>query len=1303
MSYKIKKVNRGVERRDYTKYSSKLPLPNLVEIQTNTFKWFQKEGIQEVFNEVFPILSNDGTAVLTLENWEFRQPRTSIATAKSESKIYEAPIYANLKLAVSSHEEIPKILNEVPFTDPKQLITEWLKERTENKGIVFKQSSGSSYFFELKVKGSTVPDSIQVDVLEDKDSMLLVNVAIYKTGEVFLGEFPLMTDAGTFIINGSQKVIVSQLVRSPGAYFNRELNRKNGEIIYSVDIIPSRGTWLEFETETKKLADNKGHSLFYVKIDKSRKCTATSLLTTLGLHKDAILNLFDQAPLLANTYQQDNWTGNWQADWDNQVQEIYKKIRQGETATAEGASKYIYGLLFDKRKYDLTKAGRFKLQQKLTVANRLLGQTLAEDIVDVDGKVLVAKNTEVTRENFSHIQEILSKNVMLETIEFDSAIPGPNQVQKVHIYADKDNHKKILTLIGVPYGLTEECLTVPDILATMSYEISLMNNVGEIDDIDHLGNRRVRTVGELLQNQFRIGMMRIEKNVKEKLATSNLYKIKPSTIINNKPLTAIIGEFFNLSQLSQFMDQINPLSELTNKRRLTALGPGGLSRDRAGLEVRDVHPSHYGRICPIETPEGPNIGLINNLACYAQVNEHGFITTPYRKVTNGVIDNNDIHYLTASEEGNYIISQSSIKQDDDGKILEKNVVARYKGEDMIADVKDVDYIDVSPKQIVSIATSGIPFLENDDANRALMGANMQRQAVPLLNPESPIVGTGIEFEAARDSGAAIVAEENALVKYVDSNLITTESKEGIKTYTLASFERSNNGTALVHRPIVKVGDKIEKGQIIADGPSMDKGELAIGQNVVVAFTTYNGYNFEDAIIMSERVVMEDRFTSIHIDEYSIERRNTKQGAEDITRDVPNISEAAKKYLDADGIVAPGTEVKVGDILVGKVTPKGQAQLSPEDKLLHAIFGEKSRNVKDNSLRVPNGGEGIVQSIKRFSREDGFDLPADVLEVIKIYIVQKRKIQEGDKMSGRHGNKGVISRILPIEDMPHLEDGTPVDIMLNPQGVPSRMNIGQILEIHLGMAAKKLGVKVATPVFEGLNDKELNEIMTEAGMTNYGKVKLIDGQTGDVMDKPIAVGVMYMLKLSHMVDDKLHARNVGPYSLITQQPLGGKAQNGGQRFGEMEVWALEAYGAAHTLREILTIKSDDIKGRTKTYEAIVRSKEIPEPGIPESFNVLTKEIMGLGFDMYMEDDAGQKMAIKAYDDEESLDTNKNKLAYEDLQLGTTDEIINNLDADQGHKVDTTPLQIDGFGDDAESNDLYEDETNLSGEKEIEDGI
>ncbi|WP_339022825.1 DNA-directed RNA polymerase subunit beta [Spiroplasma endosymbiont of Crioceris asparagi] len=1235
MAYKIKKINNLVERRDYTKVSGNLELPNLIELQTETFEWFKKTGINEVFQEVFPIQSNDGNAILTLNSWEFRQPKMDERRARSEGKIYEAPIYGNLSLSVRMESiEVPK---ENITKDLKTSLKVWLEEKSESQGIVFKEEKEGIYFFGYKTKTSHKDDSIQLEIAGENEENYFVNVDVFKTTDVFFGEFPLMTNRGTFVINGSEKVIVSQLVRSPGSYFKKEIDRKNGEFIYQSSIIPVIGSWLEFEIDTKIQNQNKvakSEKIFNVKINKSRKSTATSFLTALGMTKEDVLNIFDKNQILENTYNYDSLTGEKYADWANAVQEIYKKIKQGESATTDGAIKYIYGLLFERRKYDLTKTGVFKLEKKLQLKNNLRGRVLAEDLIDINGKVVIKKDTEITKNNIDVVAKALDEGAMIEEISFSPEIKGStSKIQKIKVYKD-NNMGETIPVIGIVKEPKENntTLNVPDIIATVSYILNMVEGMGEEDDIDHLSNRRVRTVGELLQNQFRIGMMRIDKNVKEKLTTSNPYKMKPSNIINNKPLTAVIGEFFNLSQLSQFMDQTNPLSELTNKRRLTSLGPGGLSRDRAALEVRDVHTSHYGRICPIETPEGPNIGLINNLSTYAKIDEYGFIETPYRRVKDGKVVDGEYQYLTADEETNYVVAQANVNNVSELKTLSNEVVARYQGEEIITNSKEVDYVDVSPKQIVSIATSCIPFLENDDANRALMGANMQRQAVPLINPDSPIVGTGVEHEIARDSGIAVVAEEDGVVTYVDAKKVVIEEKTGVKTYVLDNFIRSNSGTSITHSPMVVVGQKVKKNEVLANGPSMDKGELALGQNVVVAFTTWNGYNYEDAIILSERVVVEDTFTSIHIDEYTIERRQTKQGPEEITREIPNISEVARKNLDEDGIVAVGTEVKVGDILVGKVTPKLQAQLSPEDKLLHAIFGEKLKNVKDNSLRVPNGGEGTVQSIKRFSRAEGADLPLDILEVIKIYIVQKRKIQEGDKMAGRHGNKGVVSKILPIEDMPHLEDGTPVDIMLNPQGIPSRMNIGQILELHLGMAAKKLGIKVATPVFEGVKEQDLNEIMKEAGMDNYGKVKLIDGRTGEAFDKPISVGVMYMLKLSHMVDDKLHARNIGPYSLITQQPLGGKAQNGGQRFGEMEVWALEAYGAAHTLQEILTIKSDDIKGRTKTYEAIVRSKPLPKPWIPESFNVLTKEIMGLGFDMSMIDENGDKVQIKAYDDE-----------------------------------------------------------------------
>lgn len=884
------------------------------------------------------------------------------------------------------------------------------------------------------------------------------------------------------------------------------------------------------------------------------------------------------------------------------------------------------------KKYDLTKAGRYKLIQKLATTDRVLNYTLAEDIKDIRGKVVLSKKTVIGKSQLEILKTVLEEGACLVPLKTSISDSEPKHyVQLIKVYNDKERLNEVINVVGINPKCKEVIITIADILATLSYILNFVHGIGNADDIDHLANRRIRTIGELLQNQFRIGMGRIEKNVKEKMSTTDSDKMKPANITNNKPLTAVIGEFFNLSQLSQFMDQTNPLAELANKRRLTALGPGGLSRDRASLEVRDVHYSHYGRICPIETPEGPNIGLINNLATYARINEYGFIETPYRQVIAGKITN-EIKYLTAGEEKNYIIAQANIELDTNNVIKNNNVIARSNGQNIIVGPNEVEYIDVSPKQIVSIATSCIPFLENDDANRALMGANMQRQAIPLLKPQTPIVGTGVEYAVARDSGLAIVANLPGVVQYVDSHEIIIKSEDEITTYELSRFERSNQGTAVTHVPLVKVGDKVEVNQILADGPSMKDGELALGQNVIIAFMTWHGYNYEDAIIISERLVKDDVYTSMHIEEYNLECRKTKQGKEEITPEIPNTSEQSRRYLDDEGIVLIGTEVKEGDILVGKVTPKGQTQSTAEEKLLAAIFGEKSRNVKDNSLRVPNGGAGIVQGIKRYKREDGFDLPSEVEEVVKVFIVQKRKIREGDKMAGRHGNKGVISKVLPIEDMPFLEDGTPVDIMLNPLGVPSRMNIGQILELHLGMAAKTLGIKVATPVFDGAKNQDLLDIMKEAKYNDFDKLTLYDGLTGEKFAKKISVGVMYMLKLSHMVDDKLHARNVGPYSLITQQPLGGKAQNGGQRFGEMEVWALEAYGAAHTLQEILTIKSDDIKGRIKTYEAILRNKQIPTPGIPESFNVLTKELQGLGINIVLIDEKGQEQKVVTYDEE-----------------------------------------------------------------------
>lgn len=1241
MDYITKKFGHYASRRDYTKVSGNLELPDLIAIQRDTYDWFIKKGIKEVFDDIFPMTDNDNRIILSLLDWEFRHPRRNIREAKNESKNYEAPLYTNLSLAISDTNR------KLPISDKENILNyliRWIKEQFNITNIKEPKVSGSTYYFEEKEKHTNGDFSdIEIIVQSRTDQELIVDFTLNRQGDVFLGDFPVMTDKGTFIINGSEKVIVSQLVRSPGAYFKVEIDSKTGLKKFFGDLIPSRGTWLELETDAKrnKLLRNKNalKEIIQVKIEKSRKIPVTTLLTALGLSKTDVINIIGADETLLNTYQYDE-----HLTWEDAVQEVYKKIKAGETASIDGASKFLNGLLFDRKKYDLTKAGRYKLNQKLSIAERVLNTTLAEDIKDNDGNIVLKRNSVIDKEKLELLKQTLKTGACLVPLNntLDN-MEDANYLQLIKIYKDNAERttENIINVLGVNPNCHDDNINLADIVATLSYVLNFIQGIGNEDDIDHLSNRRIRTVGELLQNQFRIGMGRIEKNVKEKMATTDIDRIKPTNITNNKPLTAVIGEFFNLSQLSQFMDQTNPLAELANKRRLTALGPGGLSRERASLEVRDVHYSHYGRICPSETPEGPNIGLISNLATYARVNEYGFIETPYRKVVNSKVTD-EVLYLTAGEEKDYIIAQANIELDINNVIKSKNVIARNNGENIIVSPSKVDFIDVSPKQIVSIATSCIPFLENDDANRALMGANMQRQAIPLIKPESPIVGTGVEYAVARDSGLAILAKNAGVVAYVDSNEIVIKGEKEVNTYELSNFERSNYGTGITHSPLIKIGDKVEKGQILADGPSMKDGELALGQNVVVGFMTWNGYNYEDAIIISERLVKDDVYTSMHIEEYTLERRRTKQGKEEITREIPNTSEQARKYLDDDGIVLIGTEVKEGDILVGKVTPKGQTQPTPEEKLLSILYGEKSRNVKDNSLRVPNGGAGIVQGIKRYARSDGYELPSEVEEIIHVYIVQKRKIREGDKMAGRHGNKGVISKVLPVEDMPFLEDGTPIDIMLNPLGVPSRMNIGQILELHLGMAAKTLGVKVATPVFDGLKNEDLLNILKEANFNGFDKVDLYNGLTGEKFDNKISVGVMYMLKLSHMVDDKLHARNVGPYSLITQQPLGGKAQNGGQRFGEMEVWALEAYGAAHTLQEILTIKSDDIKGRIKTYEAILRDKEIPQSGIPESFNVLTRELQGLGINVSLIDAEGQEQEVIAYDDsiilEENLDQN-----------------------------------------------------------------
>ncbi len=1243
------KLSSKTNRVNLSKASTKLDLPNLIEIQTKTYEWLRTEGIQELFDEIFPIYDQNKSIILKLNKWNILEPRRDIAKSREESKTFEAAIFAELSLTISKKNI--EILKEIKVHEPL-LIQSWVEQKIGyNITLKHYDEKNSIYFFDTH-NSFDKKSELEIIVKENLEDRLYIDYTIWKTGEVFFGNIPIMTDKGTFIINGSEKVIVSQLVRSPGAYYSSEFDRKSGHSNFSVDLIPARGGWLEVFSEYKKHKINNKKITFQeilnVKVDKSRKTLASSLFTSLGLSKETVLEIFDNDQIIVNTYENDflyNTNESFYEIWQNVVQDIYKKIKSGETTTSNGAGKFLQSLLFDNRKYDLTSAGRFKLKQKLSLRKRIIGYMLAEDVKDLDGNILFAKDTRITKRNIDDFMDQIAKgtstrkllnyqiNMSLSTEDQD------NTIEKIKVYVDEREKTDVFTIIGINLNCNLKVITVPDIIATISNLLNLMNDIGKVDDIDHLGNRRVRTTGELLQNQLRIGLLRIEKNLREKLSTVNEFKIRPSNIINNKPLSALIGEFFNLSQLSQFMDQTNPLAELTNKRRLTALGPAGLSRERAGLEVRDVHYSHYGRICPIETPEGPNIGLINNLATYAKVNEYGFITTPYYIVKDGkVLD--EYKYLTADDEYDFVIAQASTNLAENRDIVDKEVIARYQGKTALFPMMEVDFIDVSPKQIVSIATSCIPFLENDDANRALMGANMQRQAIPLINPKAPLVGTGVEYVAAKDSGLAIVANNDGVISYVSSDLITMTNDDKTTTrFTLKNFEHSNQGTAITHTPLVSKGQKVAKGDIIADGPSMDNGELALGQNILVAFTTWNGYNYEDAIIISDRLVKDDTFTSVHIEEYTIERRHTKLGPEEITKEIPNISESMCSNLGNDGVIKVGSEVKPGDILVGKVTPKGQSKLSPEDRLLQVIFGEKSKNVKDTSLRLPNGTWGTVQKVKYFSKKIGHDLAPDILEVIKVYIVQKRKIQEGDKMSGRHGNKGIISKILPEEDMPFLPDGTPVDIMLNPLGVPSRMNIGQILEIHLGMAAKKRNIKVTTPVFEALKNSELKKFITDAGISETFKTKLIDGRTGEAFDKDISVGIMYMLKLSHMVEDKIHTRSIGPYSLITQQPLGGKAQNGGQRFGEMEVWALEAYGVAHILREILTIKSDDIIGRVKTYEAIIRGLPIPQPGIPESFNVLTKELQGLGCNIELIDESNEIKDINLYN-KENYSTNYN---------------------------------------------------------------
>ena len=1099
-----------------------------------------------------------------------------------------------------------------------------------------------------------------------------------KEQEIFMGDMPMMTESGTFVINGAERVIVSQLVRSPSVYFNREVD-KNGRELITSQIIPTRGTWLEFEVDAR--------DVLYVRIDRTRKVTLTTLLRAFGLSSDdQILSMFGEDDYLKNTIAKDSTKNT-----DEALIEIYEKLRPGEPATLDSSKNQIITRFFDEFRYDLAKVGRYKFNRKLNVIDRLLNQTLAEDVCDADGVVVLEKGTQITKANLDVLKDALNAGFGLQEVTVNDELDTYNKVQVIKIVDPTDKKKKLI-VIGNDQSIDVKRLTISDVYASVSYYLNLLHSVGNYDEIDHLGNRRIRQVGELLQNQFRIGVSRMERVIRERMTTQEMEEVTPKTLINIRPVTAAMKEFFGSSQLSQFMDQTNPIAELTNKRRLSALGPGGLSRDRAGVEVRDVNASHYGRICPIESPEGPNIGLITSLASYAKIDEYGFIMTPYRKVVDKKITD-EVVYLTADEELDYIISQSTVGTNEDNVIIDDMVNARFRGDNILAKPEQVDYIDVSPQQVVSVTTSCIPFLEHDDATRALMGANMQRQAMPLIKTEAPFVGTGVEFIAAKDSGVEIVCKADGVVEYVDARKIVVKTKNGKDTYRLANFELANSSICSHQRPIVHVGDKVKAGvTILADGNSTDKGELALGKNMTIAFMTFNGYNYEDAVILNENLVKDDKLTSLHLEDYEMQCRETKLGPEEITRDIPNVSEEARRNLDENGIITIGTEVKEGDILVGKVTPKGMAELTSEEKLLHAIFGEKTREVRDTSLRVPHGGDGVVHDIKIYSRKDNDELPAGVSKVIRVYIIQKRKIQVGDKMSGRHGNKGVISLILPQEDMPYLPDGTPVDIMLNPQGVPSRMNLGQILELHMGMAAKKLGVHIATPVFDGAHIDDIQAMMKEAGMDEDGKTVLYDGRTGEPFDNRIAVGVMYMIKLHHMVDDKLHARSTGPYSLVTQQPLGGKAQFGGQRFGEMEVWALYAYGAAHTLQEMMTTKSDDVVGRVKVYESIIKGQEIDHAGVPESFRVLMKEFQALGLDVSIIDDDGKTLELKEI--EEAEDKEDTKLNIDEIDKSPAVPISSSDDEDEEFE------DTDEEFDDEDFDEEFEEDLEM--EEEFEEG-
>ena len=1145
-------------RRSYARIKEVLDLPNLIEIQTNSYQWFLDEGLKEMFDDIMPIDDFQGKLSLEFVGYQLLEPKYTVEEARQHDANYSAPLHVTLRLTNHETGEI-------------------------------------------------------------------------KSQDVFFGDFPLMTKQGTFIINGAERVIVSQLVRSPGVYFHSETD-KNSRVTYGTTVIPNRGAWLEYETDAKDIA--------YVRIDRTRKIPLTELVRALGFGSDQdIINMFGDNDSLMLTLEKDVHKNTDDSRTDEALKDIYERLRPGEPKTADSSRSLLYARFFDPKRYDLASVGRYKVNKKLSLKTRLLNQVLAETLADPDtGEVIAQKGTKVDRQVMDKLAPYLDRDDF-KTITYQPSDQGvvtdPIELQSIKVYSQVTPDKEINLIGNGHIGKKVKHIVPADVLASMNYFLNLQEGLGSIDDIDHLGNRRIRSVGELLQNQFRIGLSRMERVVRERMSIQDTATVTPQQLINIRPVVASIKEFFGSSQLSQFMDQTNPLGELTHKRRLSALGPGGLTRDRAGYEVRDVHYTNYGRMCPIETPEGPNIGLINSLASYAVVNPYGFIETPYRRVswdTHKVTDK--IDYLTADEEDNYIVAQANSPLNDDGSFVDETVLARHKDNNIEISPDKVDYMDVSPKQVVAVATACIPFLENDDSNRALMGANMQRQAVPLVNPHAPLVGTGMEYKAAHDSGTAVLANNAGTVEYVDAKQIRVRREDGaLDAYNLMKFKRSNAGKNYNQRPIVTIGDHVDVDEIIADGPAMQNGELALGQNPIIAFMTWNMYNYEDAIVLSERLVKDDVYTSIHIEEYESEARDTKLGPEEVTREIPNVGEEALKDLDEFGVVRVGAEVRDGDILVGKVTPKGVTELSAEERLLHAIFGEKAREVRDTSLRVPHGGGGIIQDVKIFTREAGDELSPGVNMMVRVYITQKRKIQVGDKMAGRHGNKGTVSVVVPEEDMPYLPDGTPVDICLSPMGVPSRMNIGQVLELHLGMAARNLGIHVATPVFDGANDKDLWATVKEAGMASDGKSVLYDGRTGEPFENRVSVGIMYYMKLSHMVDDKIHARSIGPYSLVTQQPLGGKAQFGGQRFGEMEVWALEAYGAAYTLQEILTYKSDDVVGRVKTYEAIVKGEPIPKPGVPESFRVLVKELQALGLDMKVLGADKKEIELRDMDDDE----------------------------------------------------------------------